>query len=99
MAVKKPETIEEEKFCDWVATLKTVLAVKLILSDLMGWPDRTVLFNGHVFFIEFKYGKGELSPQQLHWKRIIEDLGFSYYVCYSSEQAIEITEWKIKNNG
>lgn len=88
---KKPETKIENDFCEWVQNSKyKALAIKLVLFGMAGWPDRTVLAEGKAFFIEFKHGSNSLQHRQIYWKRIIEKLGFNYYVCYSKKEAIEV---------
>jgi len=47
---------------------------------------------GKIIFIEFKDGTNKLSAPQKYWKRIIEGLGFKYYVCYSVKKAQEKVE-------
>jgi hypothetical protein len=88
---KKPETIIEDDYMQWVRHTDGIVALKLILFSQMGWPDRTIFTNGHTFFIEFKTLTGRLSPQQKHWRTILERLGFTYYVCISSDEAIRKT--------
>lgn len=64
------------------------LAIKLILLNLRGFPDRTVLLpGGKLFFIEFKKKRKELSASQLKWQSRLLKLGFSYYVCDEPGQA------------
>lgn len=54
---------------------------KLVLLNLRGWPDRTILCpGGKIFFIEFKRDiKKELTANQQRYKNILEKLGFRYY--------------------
>ena len=88
---KKPETIIEDKFCDYVIESKyTALAIKLVLFAGRGFPDRTILGNGKCFFIEFKLPGEPLSPNQIYWKKILIRLGMNYYVCHSTKNAIRI---------
>ena len=87
---KSPEHKIQDKFCKHAAKLKTVLALKLVLLGLAGWPDATILHNGRVFFIEFKHGDNKLEKPQEYWRDILIGLGFKYFVCYTTEHAIEI---------
>ena len=81
----------ESDFVDWVRELeKPAIALKLVLLSLTGFPDRTILAEaGVVFFIEFKKGKNKQQADQRYWQRILERMGFKYYVCYSKEEAIK----------
>lgn len=88
---KKPETIIEDKFCDYVlGSEHTALAIKLVLFAGRGFPDRTILGNGKCFFIEFKIPGEELHRKQIRWKKILIRLGMNYYVCHSTKKAIKI---------
>jgi len=71
----------EETFCSF-ARMKNCRSLKLILLNLRGFPDRTILCPaGRVLFIEFKKKGKKLTPTQKPWKRIIEGLDFQYHVC------------------
>lgn len=87
----KPESKIENTFVKKVRKSKyPAVALKLILFSKKGFPDRTILGNGKVFFIEFKTGNEKLRPLQRKWKRILTKLGFKYYVCYTAKEAFEI---------
>ena len=87
---KKPETKIEDKFVDWVRDYPLpAIALKLVIFAQRGWPDRTVMCKGRIFFIEFKTPDGDQSKMQIIWMNRIRRLGFSYYVCTSVEEAIE----------
>lgn len=88
----------EDDFTDWVHDLPyPSIALKLQLMGLRGWPDRTVLAKGHLFFIEFKRTKDDpLRSQQVTWKRNLERLGFSVYVCWTLKQAKEAYRNEVK---
>ena len=87
----KPETKSENDFVDLVLESPyTALAIKLVLFVGRGFPDRTILGEGKIFFIEFKDGDNGLSPQQKKWKRTLTRLGFKVYVCYSTQEAYKI---------
>ena len=81
----------EDDFVEWVRDLPyPAIALKLILFGLKGWPDRTILAKGRIFFIEFKRTKKDkLRPSQIPWRKHLRRLGFKYYVCTSKEEAIE----------
>ena len=85
----------EEHFRKY-ATKRGALAAKLIFLHKRGFPDRTVLYNGRVIFIEFKVKGGKLSGAQKVVKRLLEDLNFEYYVCDEIGQAEQILDDFIK---
>ena len=87
---KREEIKHQDKFIEHVATLKNVVALRLKLVALKGFPDFTICFNGYIFFIEFKDGDNVLSPQQRKWKRILLLLKFKYYTVYSCGEAEKI---------
>lgn len=87
--MKKPETIIEEDYCDWLREdyPHEAVALKLVLFVGKGFPDRTILSDGKIFFIEFKKPGEGLDPLQVKWRNILVRLGFKYYVCTSVRQA------------
>lgn len=93
--MKKPETKIENKYCIWLRDIfpKKAIALKLILFAGNGFPDRTILCEGKVFFIEFKIPDDPgLDPNQVVWYERLTKLGFKVYVCTSFTQAEEITK-------
>ena len=86
------ETEIEDAFCDYAKSVGCT-PLKLILLNLRGFPDRTVLCpGGRILFIEFKKKGGELTPGQKPWKRTIEGLGFQYFICDEIGQAEKILQ-------
>ena len=68
-----------------------VLCLKLAPKGLAGWPDRTLLADGRVMFIETKRPQGgRLSPQQRYWLRVLTDHGFTAVVCKDADEARQI---------
>lgn len=65
-------------------------AVKLVLLAGRGWPDRTCLFKGHVFFIEFKRKGKKPTDKQDEIRKKLQNIGFKYYVCDQIGQAEKI---------
>lgn len=56
------------------------LCLKLRPPTGRGFPDRTVLLHGRVFFCEFKREKlGVVAAQQVTWRRILTLAGFGVY--------------------
>ena len=95
-AIKKAkETTEvdiENPFVSYCKT-KGCKALKLRLIGLRGFPDRSIFCPGErIFFIEFKRkGKKQTANQKL-WQRILEGLGFEYYVCDDLDKAKDILD-------
>ena len=60
------------------------LCLKWVSPSAAGVPDRIVLLpGGRVIFVETKRPKGgKLSPLQLHWDRVLQDLGFRVWVVW-----------------
>jgi hypothetical protein len=55
-------------------------ALKLRPPAGRGFPDRTCLLQGSVFFIEFKRAKsGVIARQQHQWRMMLHLLGFGVY--------------------
>lgn len=55
--------------------------LKLVLLNLIGFPDRTILMpNGCVAFVEVKRDrKQRLSAAQQQWKARLQQLGFRFF--------------------
>ncbi len=83
------ENKEEKDFVYWLRNVYPfpAAALKLVLLVGNGFPDRTVLSQGKIFFIEFKRRGRTLDPNQILWKNRLERLGFKVYVCYTTESA------------
>lgn len=88
----KPLEKDIEKECVNYAKSLGCLALKLILLNLRGFPDRTILIPGNsIVFVEFKRDETcELSGSQLKYKRLLEGLGFEYVVIWNLDQFKEL---------
>lgn len=65
------------------------MALKLQIPGVRGFPDRTIILNGHVWFVEFKRTRvGVISMQQRRWIERLGKAGFSVYVI-DNEEAFE----------
>jgi len=85
---RNPESKIEDGFGDWLKESDyKALYLKLILFSGIGWPDRMIFCQGKLVIMEFKTPKGKLSPQQKHWKRLLERVGFKVYVPTSIAEA------------
>lgn len=78
----------EDEFCNWVDQQGGV-ALKLQIDGQRGFPDRTILLDGYVCFIEFKRPRGRLSQHQKDWISRLEDRGFQVAVCDNVADAME----------
>jgi hypothetical protein len=88
----KKDTLEievENDYCDWLRDEYPYMAIalKLVLFIGGGFPDRTILSRGRIFFIEFKRPGRPLDPLQRLWRRRLKRLGFKFYVCTTVDQA------------
>jgi hypothetical protein len=71
-------------------------SIKLNLSGNRGWPDTLFLFDGHVFFIEFKRPGEEATELQLFRINWLKDNGFPAMVCDNVNEAMEaLQRWKL----
>lgn len=62
-------------------------AIKVSAIGLRGFPDRLIVAPGsRALFVETKAPSGRLSPQQKHWKRLLERFGFRVAVPYTLEE-------------
>lgn len=87
---KSKEVAEVDIEGDFVkfAKGKGCKALKLILLNLRGFPDRTVLCpGGRILFIEFKKKGKVQTPTQRGLQRVLEGFGFAYHVCDEKGQA------------
>lgn len=55
-----------------------------------GVPDRIVIMNGHVYFIELKRPGGKPRPDQVMERKAMNDQGIVVYVIDSKEQ---VDDW------
>lgn len=87
---KKAEVKEidiEDTYCKH-AKKKGCLALKLIILNKRGFPDRTTLCpGGRILFIEFKRKNKKLSVAQPIVRKLLESFGFEYHVCDEIGQA------------
>lgn len=56
------------------------LCLKWVSPGTTGVPDRIILVPGKVYFVEMKFGKNGLSPQQRKVKSMMEALGHEVHV-------------------
>lgn len=92
---KKSEVKEidiEDTFCKYANKLGCK-ALKLIILNKRGFPDRTVLCKGgRLFFIEFKKKGKSIRQTQSKVRTMLESFGFEYYVCDVKGQAESILD-------
>lgn len=80
--------ISLEKACKTIAINNKAALLKL--TGYTGIPDRMLLKNGKVIFIEFKDKKGKIGTAQLAWKKQLEKLGFRSEIVYNKEEFMKI---------
>lgn len=98
---KKEETKEVDIEGEYVKFAKTLgcLAIKLILLNRRGFPDRTTLCpGGRILFIEFKRPGEPLRPTQAIVRKTLESFGFEYHLCDGFGQAEQALTNFLQNN-
>jgi hypothetical protein len=63
---------------------------------MAGVSDLVVLAQERVIFIEMKVGKETQTDTQKDFQKLVEGLGFEYYVCRSIEDFMELLTEKLK---
>lgn len=48
----------------------------IAMGATVGQPDLIILYRGEVTFVEFKYGKGKKSPEQVAQTLLLESQGY-----------------------
>ncbi len=77
--------------------VNNVLCKKLVFSHEQGAPDRILLYDSRVYFVELKAADGALRPNQ---RRIIKELalaGFTTFIPYLREHVDYIIEGILNN--
>lgn len=85
------EKIIEKTFVEY-AKSKGALCLKLVFFTGGGFPDRTLIVNGKIIFIEFKQKGKKLRPLQVVIKKRLESHGCVYHVCDEIGQAEAILD-------
>lgn len=63
------------------------LCLKWTSPGTTGVPDRIVLMpGGHIYFVELKWGKNGLSPQQKLIHKLLRTLGFQVLTIGTNEE-------------
>lgn len=84
------ESNEEKAFVKWTKK-KGYLCKKMKTDDARGWPDRMLVVNGRIFFIEFKQPGKKPTKYQKQIHNELRKRGRAVYIAYSNEHAQEIT--------
>lgn len=100
--IKKNSSIKEEdtesRFCKY-AKDRGCVAIKLIILNRRGFPDRTVLCpTGIIFFIEFKKKNKLPTAPQTGIRDMLTRLGFKWYLCDEIGQAEKILDKILEDN-
>lgn len=66
--------------------------MKWVCPGFSGVPDRICLIpGGHICFVETKRETGgKVSGLQKYWRKVLSDLGFSYYLVKDSRDLTEL---------
>jgi hypothetical protein len=84
------EADEEGKFVRQARQLGC-LAIKFKDPSRRNAPDRQIMCPGSIiFYIEFKRVGENPRPGQLAYHNMLRRLGFSVWVCYSADEALQI---------
>ncbi len=75
----------ERKLRLWIKNLGG-LCLKWTSPGYTGVPDRIILLNGKVWFVELKARHGNPSKRQAFVHREFDDKGIKVWVCYNWEQ-------------
>jgi hypothetical protein len=93
------ENIKVAMIFQELGVFKTTKGFHAIVNRLLhlglrkGVPDVMLIHNNQIIFIEFKTDTGQLSPHQKKWQEAINTSPAKYFVCRSTEEAID----KVKN--
>lgn len=60
--------------------------IKLPAIWYIGIPDRMLLLNNKVIFVELKTTKGRASAAQKNWETRLTKLGLTYYIIHGLDQ-------------
>ena len=71
---------------------KGIMCLKLVPISQIGFPDRTLLRNGRVAFVEVKKPGGKVAPQQKAWHRLLAMFGCPVWVVSSVAEFDQIFE-------
>lgn len=66
-----------------------------------GFADLIILYLGVVYFIEFKSGDGEQTPDQVRFEAGLHETGFTYYTIIRSvdEFVSALSRWNLAKAG
>lgn len=85
------ESSIEKAVCDF-ARINKCLVLKLAAPGQKGQPDRMILKDGKILFIEFKAPGGKVSPLQLKWQEDLRARGFTSEFIDSIPRGIDLVE-------
>lgn len=67
-----------------------------------GFPDLFIpvaRLKYHGLFIEMKYGRGKVSPEQVKWLTRLKKEGYATAVCYSADEAVSLITKYLERKG
>lgn len=65
----------------------------------LGWPDYTVFHGSKVLFMEIKFGKGKLSPEQTALHARLATQGFQVHIVTTFNQAHQLITEALSGGG
>jgi hypothetical protein len=89
------ESAIERPCCNWAKSVHGINNLKL--ANLIGIPDRILLYKGRVLFVEFKAPGEEPRPAQLFIHKWLRENGFLVFVIDNRDQFKTIIENWIKD--
>jgi hypothetical protein len=66
---------------------------KWVSPGHMGVPDRILIFNGHVIFVEVKVTGGKVEPWQDREHKKLESVGAQVYVVRGKEEVTNLINY------
>lgn len=58
---------------------------EVIQNPNMGMADMTLIVNGKIYYVEFKYKRGKQTENQILFERLVTKAGAKYYLVYNIE--------------
>jgi hypothetical protein len=71
---------------------RDILCYKFVSPNHRGVPDRLLIFNGHVCFVELKAPEGRLSQFQTRTINTIRSEGVAVHVIASAREVMSLVE-------
>jgi len=63
---------------------------------MAGFSDTILILPEKVIFCEFKTKGGRQGPKQIEFQQMVEALGYTYWLCWTTEEFQELVENELK---